>query len=330
MAQSRTIPMLHEIAKGTEAGKKAIHTSGYNVAIGDVLADLTESGEVVIPEPAAAVAMFAVSSHVNDVGTVLSSGLSTGGSATSLIHVGATFATDTVAAGDLVLNDDDVVFGLVASLVGEEELVLEYTNGTSFSGKNYRVVTNGNVGASVVEFHNLDGNFDEKDQFVVLNGTTAVALVGTDLRSNNMHVMHVGTNGVAVGNLSLQNAGATDIYNRIGAGGNMTLQSHYTVPRGKTGNVVSWSAGLVTSNKNTIGRAILRATVDFADRVTLPGVYHFHDIFAGQNGSTEREFKLPFKVPEKASVKVSAQRVVGAADLVGTSSIQLWLEDNPE
>ncbi len=327
--QTRTIPMLHEIAAEKEAGKASVHASGYNVAIGDTLADLTESGETVIPEPAAAVAMFLVSGHANDVGTVLSSGLSTGGSTSVLIDSAATFVTDTVAVGDMVLNDDDVEFGKVLTIDSEIQITMDFTNGTTFSGKNYRVVTAASAGAAVMECHNLDGNFDEEDQFIVLNGTTAVALSGTQIRSNNMHVMHVGSNGVAVGAISLQNAGVTEIYNRIGAGGNMTLQCHYTVPRGKTGHIVSWSAGLVTSNKNTIGRAILRATVDFSDRVTLPGVYHFHDIFAGQNGSTERDFPLPFKVPAKASIKVSAQRVVGAADLVGTSSIQLWLETNP-
>ncbi len=176
-------------------------------------------------------------------------------------------------------------------------------------------------GARTVEFVTLGAGFVEQSQTVTLNGTTAVSLTGTHLRLNGMHVLTNGAaGGTAAGDLILQAAGGGTEYARVAAGGNMLLQAHYTVPAGKVGLIVSWSAGMTTRT----GRIILRATVNRWTKAVTPGVFHFHDIMTEKNTSMPRAFRLPLVMPAQTDIKVSAQST-GAKGGVATTSVELLL-----
>ncbi len=318
-----------QISKGEVAGHENFRALGYNSSIGATLEDITESG-IDVPLPNTARGLEVLSSAAADAGVLLSSGTATGGSATTLVDSGADFVTDGIAAGDLVLNDED---GSTAIVLTVDDLnTLTFTtplpNGDIFdSGDAYRLVDDsaGGVGAKVVEVHALDSNFDPFDEFVILNGITPVGMVSSAIRINNFHSMFVGVaGGVSSGNIDVREiAVPANIMNRIGAGGNMTLQCFHTVPNGKVMFITDWSAG---SSGNKPIRMILRATVDFSDRAYLPGVFQFQDIIIAQDGTTAKEFPLPLRVPCTADVKVSAN-IIGAGIGEGSASFGFWLED---
>ena len=111
---------LLEVAKGNVPKHSLVHKFGRNSdidagfeAIWNGGADYTGHDCIV------AETLETFSGAAADAGTVLSSGTATGGSATTLVDSAATFATDTVAAGDVVINDTQLDHGIVTSLTGE-------------------------------------------------------------------------------------------------------------------------------------------------------------------------------------------------------------------
>ena len=106
----------------------------------------------------------------------------------------------------------------------------------------------------------------------------------------------------------------------------MSLQCHFTVPDDYIAYITGWSAGLVTTLKNTAARAILQATADWDSRDLIPGVFHFQDIVVQQSGTINHDFPMPLKCPSRTDIKVSAQRIVGAGTVEASASIQMWLE----
>lgn len=324
------MPYGYDLAEGNIAGHSPVHLFGYNDAVGDTLDDITELGVAITPIPASAIAMEVDSTDVTDAGTVEASGTATGGSTTTLIDTGATFVDDTITAGEFVAHDTDMSYGIVASIDSQTQITLReaLTGGATFaSGDAYRVISADAAGSAVVEAHTLDADFAEQSQFVVMNGQTAVAMTGTHIRVNNFHVMHKGTAAVAAGDLTVQSVGGGTVYSKISAGLNMTLQCHYTVPAGKKAFITNWMAGISSTNNNTTGRIFLRATADFSDRGLIPGIFHLHDVMSGGGASTPRIFNMPYELPAKCDIKVSAQRTQGAAAMVGSGNVELWLED---
>lgn len=316
------LPVGYLISVDALPNHSAHRSLGFNSTIGTVLEDMTESGASIVPVPSSAITMECLSSSANDAGTLVSSGTSTGGGLTTLIDTGATFQTDGVAIGDIVVNDDDVESGQVVSIDSETQLTIIPSNGVTFDTVAYRVITAASTGVSVVEIHGLDDDFNDVDEFIILNGLTPVSTVKDYRRINHYHNMHVGSAGVSVGNIDLQNVGGGTIYDRIGIGGNTSTQAHYTVPAGFNMFITDWRA---SSSGNKPLRFILRGTVDFDDRGLLPNVFQFQDMLIANNGGENSNPPLPFKFPEKSDVKVSANAIGGSGG-IGACSFGFWLE----
>lgn len=100
----------------------------------------------------------------------------------------------------------------------------------------------GGSGAATVRVEFLNSAYELKSENVVLNGTSAVNMVATDLRFvQNMYVIQ-GT--YAVGAVKLMTAtggGGTEICG-VGAGTTDAFMCHFYVPAGKAGWVRGWGA----------------------------------------------------------------------------------------
>lgn len=182
----------------------------------------------------------------------------------------------------------------------------------------------GGAGARTVMIHGLDANWTERAETITLNGISAVACIGTYRRVNSFHVMTVGSDGVAAGDIKVRASGADTEYARISAGGNMMLQCHFTVPAGKTACIIGWSASSVSTGP-AITRIILRATCDWKNRWLIPDVFHFQDIMMFDDGTTVRNFGMPLLCPAMCDIKVSAQRISGGT-AHAAASVELWIE----
>jgi hypothetical protein len=143
------------------------------------------------------------------------------------------------------------------------------------------------------------------------------------LRINTFHAMFTGGNETGAGIILLEDQ-ATGLvtYAQISALGNLMLQALFTVPRGKVAYVTDWHAG---SSGGQPARIVLRATVDYDDRVYLPDVFLFQDIIVAQNSTQDIVFPAPLRMPAFTDIKVSA---IGAATTPAIgASFGFWLED---
>lgn len=246
-----------EIGENSMAGKTFVHKFGRNPDIdtasgfeaiwnggGDYSGFNATSGEQ----------LEVLSSSANDVGTLLSSGTATGGSDTTLIDSGATFVTDTVAVGHIILNDTNQSHGAVIEVTSETTLtVARFDKESLFSasvsvGDSYRVAKAGSTGLAVVElFYLLDSDFDnETGEFIILNGTNGVDTIGTDyIRCSRVQGIIAGSNKSNIGTITVrQKVTTANVYGVMPIGYNETMIACYTIPKLFEGHMSFWKPSL--------------------------------------------------------------------------------------
>ena len=182
------------------------------------------------------------------------------------------------------------------------------------------------VGSGVQEvmIHYLDAGYVERFEFVETNGATPVNTVATDiLRIQNMHASRVGGGGVAAGNITLKDTGASVEYTRIRQGINTSLTGVWTVPIAKTLYITEWETAAIAQTANKTAEFFLRATSSFHGFL-LPGIFNVKDISHLTSGQVETFFDLPLKIPAKADVKVS---VSSSAAMECACHIEGWYEN---
>jgi len=191
--------------------------------------------------------------------------------------------------------------------------------------------TSGGVGANTVELHYLDNNYEERDEYITLNGLTPVNTVATNiLRVYKLHVLTVGSNGVAVGNIALKNLAGTVTYAQIPATFNISFDCIFTVPLGYTYYVTSWKISCGNSNGNRYGEFYLRATCH-DDEGTVEynsGVFHVWDTIGVQDGAFKTVYNLPLRFVEKTDIIVDVVSDSGTANAICLSTIGGYLEKN--
>lgn len=325
---------LIDVALEKIPGVSFVHRFGHNPDI-DIVSGFEAvwngGGDYTGFNATAAETIEVFSSDAADAGTVVSSGTATGGSATTLVDSGATFVTDTVAIGDLILNDTDKTHGIVSAVTSETTLTVlrmnQKTPGSpvNSSGDAYRVVTPASTGAAVVELWNLlDGNFDnETSEFVVLNGVTGVTTTGTYLRNSRCIVLLAGSNGSNVGTItSRQSTTTANIFSVMPIGYNETMVCAYTIPITKQGSMLSWYASLASHKTSFSEVKIFYRHVNGTFRVQ-------EEVTIASTGSSyiTRQYQVPKNELHPGSdIKVLAD---GDVNDVGISSgFDLLLVDN--
>lgn len=284
--------------------------------------------------PTAGMGMEVVSSdNTQDIATVIHSGTSTGGSTTSLISTGENFQT-TTAVGDIVILDKAGTtpeYGYITAIVSDTQLTIAggFSHGGTGSGRTYSIIDkSAKSGALAVKITYLDGDYVEKSEIVLLNGTTVVATVNTDIfRVNAFRVVAVGSDGVAKGNLILRHIDNTPVYSYITAGFTRARNAMYSVPAGKTLFVTNIDFGYGTTGKATLeyARVTTRANVDPTTKFKTDGLFFpFTDIIC-HNATVPIKLDMPTKLPEKTDIKIS---YIGSEVGACTTVLRGWIEDN--
>lgn len=180
--------------------------------------------------------------------------------------------------------------------------------------------TSNGTGAQTVCIVYLDTSGIELIEIVILNGTTPVNTVATNIdKIQWINVLTVGSNSVAEGNISLRNTDGSVTYEYIVAGGNQSLSARYTIPTNKTGYITGWQGSGITK----IIDLELRATVDRVDR-TLITAFTFQDALrldAAPSGHIP--FLIPLKMPAGTQIKLSGRSSAATGDAAGHFSIIL-------
>lgn len=196
------------------------------------------------------------SSDNNDRGAEVSSGVSTGGSETTLVDSGATFISDGVSVGDLVINDSLQFHGYITSIDSETQVTCyDFRNGAGSlkefsSGDNYRIATSIDIGAAVVKLSGLiDSNYYRHSEYVILNGTTSVFTASTYIRQSRGQVILAGSldtnDGEITGRQSTTTANVTMV---MPAESGQTAICCDTVPTGKTWQVKRLYCSMTRAN----------------------------------------------------------------------------------
>jgi len=181
------------------------------------------------------------SDDANDSGLEVTNGTATGGDGFTLIDSGATFITDAVAVGDLVINDSAASHGFIVSVDSETQLtVFRMTNGIisqieNSSGDSYRIANANNTGAAVVRLDQILNEDYEQQQskYVILNGTSNVTVTVDAMRCTRAKVIMAGSSGLNEGTIRVRQATSiTNIFAQTPTTGQTTIAA-YTVPLGK-------------------------------------------------------------------------------------------------
>jgi hypothetical protein len=179
------------------------------------------------------------------------------------------------------------------------------------------------TGVQQVRIYYLDNDHVPQQEVVTLNGTTPVTTVATNiLRINGLYAEAIGSNGSAVGNVSLQNTGGTTTYARIDAGEVRAWQAIFTVPAGFKAYMIDWT---ISAAHPTTGRVSTFFYETTWDPVQQTNFSFFNRLvrMGAQDNSLRMEAQIPVTFGPKADVQVTA---LAEAAIYGTTYSAGWLE----
>ena len=317
------LPYEYMVSRGI-TGIKPIKVSGANGIVGTSYETVGSEGGL-LTYLATAQTLKVVSSDVADAGTLLSSGTCTDGSTTLVIEdTGADFVGDGVAAGDVVLIEPPTTgfrtdynrYGVVSDVTATQ-LTLYRALDTIPTGLTYRVVNNSGTGAGVVVLDGLDSDYNPIFEYVVTNGTTAVATTKEFIRVIFAKCISVGTTGANKGAVSIKNNAASATHLIIPAAFPTSLTAAYTVPANKT---------LYISSVFYDESINVRVLLDLYKRQYKESVFIPQGAYARLRLSAIQLYlKVPIRVPEKCDVEVRALGAGGGNALV-SATFMGWLE----
>jgi hypothetical protein len=214
---------------------------------------------------------------------------------------------------DVWLGGGTFVFPTIA----QQMRVVSSSNSDNISG----------TGAQRVIVDYLDGNYTPHNIIVDMNGTTPVNTVATDIfRVNDLRCYTVGTAGATVGTISLSDLAGSVFYRYIQPTYTASRGSQFTVPLGKTLYLESFYVGLSDLTATQTARLTLKGTYDsLTNRQLTPGIFFmpFAEV-AMTNGSFDRVFLVPVRIPATTDVKISIISVTGTGSV--EAGYRGWIE----
>lgn len=168
--------------------------------------------------------------------------------------------------------------------------------------------TSAGTGARTVQLYGLDGDYNEINELVTLNGQTAVNTTKSYLRVNRMIVRSAGSGGVNAGVIYTGTGTVTsgvpaNVYASINGvtGSNQSLMALWTVPAGYTAYLLQYDVSNgTTSNTPAVCKLIL-AVRPYGE------VFQSKDVKSLTTGMhIEETFSIPQKITEKSDIEVRA------------------------
>lgn len=182
-------------------------------------------------------------------------------------------------------------------------------------------------GVRTIRIFYLDGTYAEKTTDVILSGTTPVNTTATDIfRVNRVRTLTTGGGNAAAGNIDVYNLTTATVYSTIVAGYTISRTGIFTVPLGKTLYVDSFACGSLKAASGTATTFTLRVNYDdiTGQQLTAGLLFVPAAELAVQDGTTEKTFHLPLKVPATTDIKIYALPLQVAT--ICTGALRGWLE----
>ncbi len=183
------------------------------------------------------------------------------------------------------------------------------------------------TGIRTIHLKYLDSSYVEHIEDITLNGVTPVLTTATNcFRVNTLHAVTTGSQGNAVGTITLRVAGGGTTYTQIAPTNARARNSVYTVPLGKTLYVQDALFSAAASSTGKKVRMTLHASMSPDGVVDTGGmmIFPFFEAMLVDSGIPYNKTS-PLKFYEKTDIRVS---VIGEAGAESTSEISGWLELN--
>ncbi|MCW8965684.1 MAG: hypothetical protein OQK82_03220 [Candidatus Pacearchaeota archaeon] len=233
-----------DVSSGKIIGSIGINRWGKNPDIdtGTIPEDIWDGGGIYVPPTANRIHQVK-STSIEDKGILRGTYTSTTFSTTALIDSTATFITDGVVVGDVVLNDTIGDHSIVKAVVSEIELTVYVWHHSLDSniGNSFRVVGKGGTGAAVA--HIKVGYMEDGtpcSEFIILNGTTNVPTIGSCYRINDCHIHGAGSNKSNVGTITFTDDVDANVTAQINPNNGRTAMAFIHVPIGYTFYLKTW------------------------------------------------------------------------------------------
>jgi len=328
-----SMPYLFDIAEGNVSGHQLFLKFGYNPVIANVEEDIWSAGGLYAFPTAEAGLEVLSTDNTQDIGTVLFTGTSDGGSTTTLEDSTKDF-TATAAVGDWVVLDKSGTVPEYGKVTAVATTILTFAMGFSSGGtgtlRDYEVIDDSaHTGAFAVYFRYLDDTYTVHNEIVILNGTTVIPTVNTDIyRVNGLKVICAGSTHAAVGAISLRNLADTPEYAHITAGYTISRQAVFTIPIGKTLYVTSANVAWCSPNDSKVqsARIILKANIDSETGFHTQDIFYPYIEVQVTNNAITVGGGAPLKIPAGIDIKVSCVSSNAAGSGPATCVIRGWVE----
>jgi hypothetical protein len=168
--------------------------------------------------------------------------------------------------------------------------------------------TSAGTGARTVQLYGLDGDYNEINELVTLNGQTPVNTTQSFLRINRMVVRSAGSGGVNAGVIYAGTGTVTtgvpaNVYASVNGvtGANQSLMALWTVPAGYTAYILQYDVSNGTSSQTPAVCKLILAVRPYGE------VFQSKDVKSLTTGMhIEETFALPQKITEKSDIEVRA------------------------
>jgi hypothetical protein len=327
-----------DTALGRVPGRSFITKFGHNPAV-DGSEDIWGGGGIYAFYYTANQDVDALSTDVDDVGGLRANGTATGGGIMTLVDSGADFVGDSVAAGDVVINDTTGQFATVSAITATTLTHTAMSNASTAApastanaaGDTYRIGHSADTGAGVIHTEGLtndsSGRWVVATETTILNGQTEVALSTGFVRLYRSRVVHAGSSGMNEGTINVQVVTTNVVGATINIGDGQTQQAIYTVPSGKVG---LFTKGYVAMAGGGAPAQVTSAEFTWRARVNngATGVFTVGGQVQLQTNGTPwwiYEYAVPVPVPEKTDVIIRCEST-SAAGLSLVGSFEMTLE----
>lgn len=128
----------------------------------------------------------------------------------------------------------------------------------------------------------------------------------------------VGSNRIAVGNISLTNTAGTVTYAYMAIGANTARNAFFTVPADKNGYITHWQASSGTSSGTHYTQVRILATSHSG--ILYPGIFLVVDECGVQNNGIGFNYPIALRFPATCDIKIAAlsDSVSANANVMGT------------
>ena len=305
-------PYQVDIVEGNLAGHFSLNKFGFNPAVPATLETVWDAS--VVYTWATTDTVISTAAGATDLGVQRSTGTATSGTVSELDDTGVDFTVGPLAVvGDLLVNDTNTEHGIITVVAATKLTICSVMGVANAAGDTYRVVRSNGVGAAAIKIYGNDVDYNEIEEYTILNGAAPVVTIKVFHRVWRAKVILAGASGSNAANVLMTINGVLSA--QITALLNQTQMALWTVPAGYTAYLSSFFAASSVANKVVNVYLFVRPCGQ---------VFQLKNRIIINAGTSLRGYDFPVVIPGKSDIEIRAQAAVGAGEVA--AGFDLWYE----